>query len=78
MTQCEPPCQVQVERVLDQGVELLRFLESHGIMPGRRMHIVAIQPFDGQVTLQVEDRDATLLAPVTLTPQTASRILVRA
>lgn len=78
MTQCEPPCQVQIERVLDQGVELLRYLESHSIMPGRRAHIVSIQPFDGQVTLQVERADTTLFTPVTLTPQTASRILVRA
>ncbi len=46
-----------LERVLDQDPELLRHLTRIGLVPGARVSILEVLPFDGQVNLNIEGSD---------------------
>lgn len=64
-----------VERVLDQSPELLRYLKEVGVMPGAELTIEHVLSVDGQLTIALHaEHDAQ--KRLTLTRQTASRILV--
>lgn len=62
---------VEMERVLDQDPELLRYLERIDLVPGRRGHVTEVLPYDGQLFLSIDEGD-----PVALSRAVASRILV--
>jgi DtxR family Mn-dependent transcriptional regulator len=49
---------VRVRRVEDEDAERLRYLAQLGIRPGAMVRIVEKAPFDGPITLRIEDRGA--------------------
>lgn len=44
----------QVVRVCDQHAERLRYLASLGLVPGKRLLVIAVAPFDGPVSVQID------------------------
>ncbi|HXG84286.1 MAG TPA: metal-dependent transcriptional regulator [Pyrinomonadaceae bacterium] len=55
-----PPAQVSITRVCDQNAERLRYLAELGFVPGTSVKIVAVEPFDGPVTIQLGTRFTAL------------------
>lgn len=51
----QPDQQYMVSRVKDQDPELLRYLEKIGLLPGIKVTIKEKAPFDGPITLLVEN-----------------------
>lgn len=49
-----------VTRVKDQDPELLRYLEKVGLLPGVRITIEKKEPFEGPLTLRVEDTEQVI------------------
>ncbi len=45
-----------IHRVTDQNPELLRYLEKQGLIPGVKVKIVNREPFEGPLTLQLENK----------------------
>ncbi len=60
LSDAEPEMQVQVERVLDQTPEVLRYLDRNGLRPGAVFTIEEVLSFDGQMFLRVGDDDVTI------------------
>lgn len=63
----------QVSRVLDQSPEVLRHLQELGVVPGSRVVVESLEPFDGPCMVQLPSGS---LRP--LSRRLASRILVSA
>jgi DtxR family Mn-dependent transcriptional regulator len=61
---------VCIQRVGDRDPEQLRYLAELGIMPGRRVEVLARAPFDGPISLRVGRLTRTIGAVL------AKRILV--
>ncbi len=61
-----------IQRVRDGDAELLRFLHAHGVVPQAGFTVLAYEPFDGNLTLQIEGRPA----PVVLGPRVTRQIFV--
>lgn len=51
----EPGAVVQVVRVRDQHAERLRYVASLGIVPGARLKITAVAPFDAPISVRIAD-----------------------
>lgn len=51
---------VRVERVLDQTPEVLQYLDRVGLRPGAVVRIREILSFDGQMFLEIRDREVTV------------------
>jgi len=66
----EPGKTARVERVSDRSAERLRYLAELGIVPGVDVRVVAREPFEGPIALQVHN------ARRTVGPSLASQILV--
>lgn len=49
-----------VRRVIDQDPELLRYLEKIGLLPGVKVSVVGKAPFNGPITLMIEDKEQAL------------------
>lgn len=49
-----------VRRVKNQNPELLRYLEKQGLIPGVKVEVLGKEPFDGPVTVKVEDETVTI------------------
>ena len=60
----------RVERVSDRSAERLRYLAELGIVPGASVKVVEREPFEGPITLRVQN------ASRTIGPDLASQILV--
>lgn len=56
----QPDRQYMVSRVRDQDPELLRYLEKIGLLPGIKIKIREKAPFDGPVTLLVENKELVI------------------
>ncbi len=52
--------EVRVVRVCDQEAERLRYLAELGLIPGALVQVVARAPFDGPISVQVDDTVQTL------------------
>jgi len=61
-----------IQRVRDTDAELLRYLHSHGVVPQAGFTVLAYEPFDGNLTLQIEGRPT----PVVLGPRITRQIFV--
>jgi DtxR family transcriptional regulator, Mn-dependent transcriptional regulator len=59
-----------VQRVPDRDGELLRYLDTLGLVPGRRIELVEVAPFGGPLTLHAEGRE------IAISPQLAAEIQV--
>lgn len=70
LAEAEPPQQFRLTRVLDQAPDVLRHLARLGLRPDATIQVMEVLPFDGQMTLLVEDRQATVSRTL------ASRLLV--
>ena len=56
--------QAVVRRIVTADNELLRYLASLGLTPGRRLRVLHVSPFDGNLQLQVEGQaQAVVLGP---------------
>jgi len=66
----EPGKTARVERVSDRNAERLRYLAELGIVPGVDVRVVAREPFEGPIALQVHN------AKRTVGPGLAAQILV--
>lgn len=53
-----------VGRVKDQDPELLRYLEKVGLIPGVKIEILEIAPFDGPVRIRLEEKNEQVLGNV--------------
>lgn len=71
LTECALGESVAIARVTDQRTEFLRMMESHGVMPGRRVHVAVRDPVADVVEI-VPARGESLR----LSFRAASRILV--
>lgn len=60
LTQAEEGQQYLVSRVKNQDPELLRYLEKMGLLPGAKLKILEMSPFNGPVKLQLEDQEKVL------------------
>lgn len=49
-----------ISRVKDQDPELLRYLEKLGLLPGTKVEIKEKAPFEGPLTLTIEDREQVI------------------
>lgn len=49
-----------IGRVLDQDPERLRYLEEQTLLPGAKLEIKKIAPFDGPLTLLVEEQEIVI------------------
>lgn len=49
-----------VRRVKNQTPELLRYLEKQGIIPGVKVKVLAKEPFEGPVQINVENKITTI------------------
>src|SRR5690606_17457481 len=49
-----------IGRVKDQDPELLRYLEKLGVIPGVRIKIIEKAPFNGPVTILLEDKEEVI------------------
>jgi DtxR family Mn-dependent transcriptional regulator len=64
--------QGNVVRVPDDDVELLRYLESVGLVPGARVELVRAEPLRGPITVRANDLQTAI------TRELAERIQVGA
>ncbi len=53
-----------VGRVKDQDPELLRYLEKIGIIPGVKIEVIEIAPFNGPVKVRLEEKQEQVLGNV--------------
>lgn len=60
LTEAEEGHAYLVTRVKDQNPELLRYLEKIGLIPGVRLTIREMAPFEGPVTLLIEETEQTI------------------
>lgn len=49
-----------IGRVKDQDPELLRYLEKTGIIPGVKLQVLEIGPFDGPIKITLEGKEVTI------------------
>jgi len=50
----------RIHELAEQNHELMDFLEAHGIMPGARVRVAEILPFNQTLTVEIGGRTATL------------------
>ncbi len=63
LTEIKPDEKVTIRRVhelAEQNADLMQFLESRGILPGREVRVREVLPFNQTISLEVERRSATL------------------
>lgn len=60
----------RVERVSDKNGERLRYFAELGIVPGATVHVTGRDPFDGPISIKVDDAERTV------GPAVASQVLV--
>jgi hypothetical protein len=50
----------RIHELAEQNVELMAFLESKDVVPGKRATIREVLPFNQTITLSIGDKTATL------------------
>lgn len=70
LNEAQPPDKFRITRVLDQQPDVLRHLTKLGLTPNAGIEVLEVLPFDGQMTLRVDDSEATISRTL------ASRLLV--
>ena len=51
---------LEVKRVSDHDPELLHYLEDMGMLPGARVKILKKEPFDGPISIQIDQSEKTV------------------
>lgn len=49
-----------ISRIIDQDPDRLRYLEKKGLIPGVQLLIIAKEPFNGPLTIQIEERQEVI------------------
>ena len=70
LNEAQAPQRFRLARVLDQEPDVLRHLTRLGLIPDTAIQVVEVLPFDGQMTLLIDDVEATVSRTL------ASRLLV--
>jgi DtxR family transcriptional regulator, Mn-dependent transcriptional regulator len=70
LTALEPGEQATVERIPDGDEELLRYLTTLALVPGKRVELLQAAPFGGPLTIRTDGRETAI------SQQLGSRILV--
>ncbi|MCB2205546.1 metal-dependent transcriptional regulator [bacterium] len=73
LAELQPGDDAVVERVSDSDAELLRFLWERDVVPGKRLTVEGLSPFDRNMTIQVHGVCGT----VVLGPMVAQQIFVQ-
>ena len=60
-----PPLTTTIERVHAKDTALLRHLEAQGLMPGSQLEVSAYSPFDGNLTLIVDQKELVVGTAIT-------------
>lgn len=60
-----PPQTTTIERVNADDVALLRYLEEKGLMPGSKIKVSAFSPFDGNLTLVIDEKEMVVGPAIT-------------
>ncbi|MEA2008064.1 MAG: metal-dependent transcriptional regulator [Chloroflexota bacterium] len=60
-----PPRRVTIQRVDAEDGDLLRYLEEKGLVPGSKLEIRAYSPFDGNLTLHLNNEEIIIGTAVT-------------
>ena len=60
LTELEPGREAVVVEVSDEDPELLRYLGGFGLYPGVELCVVTVAPFDGPLTVRLEDNEHAL------------------
>jgi DtxR family transcriptional regulator, Mn-dependent transcriptional regulator len=56
----EEGVEATVRRVPDGDAGLLRYLDELGLVPGRRVRLRAVAPFDGPLTVEIDGRESAI------------------
>jgi DtxR family transcriptional regulator, Mn-dependent transcriptional regulator len=51
---------IRILRVLDQSPTVLRYLSETGLIPNSVVEVVAVLPFDGQMTIRLQGREVSI------------------
>ncbi len=60
-----PPMRTTIERVAAEDGEFLRYLRAQGLVPGSQLDVSAFSPFDGNLTLIVDEKEMVVGPAVT-------------
>lgn len=60
LTDASAGMRLQVERVLDQTPEVLRYLDENGLRPGSELVVEKVLSFDGQMFLRLGDEELSV------------------
>ncbi len=71
LSECREGDRAVVDRVIEESMEVLRYLEEVGLHPGRELLVQQVGPFQGPLLIRLSDR------PVALSREVASQVLVR-
>jgi DtxR family Mn-dependent transcriptional regulator len=69
LSDLRPPQAATVERVGASDVDLLRYLSEIGLVPQARVLALDFSPFDGNLTLQIQDQERSLVLGPIITRQ---------
>ncbi|MCF6277932.1 MAG: metal-dependent transcriptional regulator [Anaerolineales bacterium] len=60
-----PPQSATIQRVHPNDTALLRYLEEKGLIPGTKLNVRAFSPFDGNLTIAVNDQELVVGPAIT-------------
>lgn len=69
MSELHPGIRATIQRINDADPDLLRYLSSIGIIPNRRVTILDVSPFDGNLHIKVNGQQAPVVLGVQVTNQ---------
>jgi DtxR family Mn-dependent transcriptional regulator len=49
-----------ITRIQNEDSRLLRYMEGHALRPGTRFHLLEVGPYDGTLTLRVDERQVVI------------------
>ena len=69
LNQTQPGQHAIIQRVRDTNPEMLRYLSEMGLIPGARITIIEISPFDENLRLHVDENEETIVLGPIVTSQ---------
>ncbi len=60
LSEAQAGARLEVRRVSDTDPELLHYLEELGLLPGAQIQILKKAPFDGPITIQIDQTEQTV------------------
>jgi DtxR family transcriptional regulator, Mn-dependent transcriptional regulator len=72
LTELEADVPARISRITDQDPGVLAYLADHGLVPGATLRVVDRAPFDGPVTVVLDERRADATADATADAEAAA------